>query len=463
MARKRKEDVGKLPGKAQWAGRRRPRTRESGFNVRGPGGEIEIVDVDGFELKKGATLVVKMTLPAGKSGSILGFGGWFAATDGIDVTLEGFPGKHVLLHPDWPNWGKFGSQWFVDTSKPSEVRLVFRATKKGRVALWEPLCGSVAHEHLAAARPELMGNMHDYAPEANFIDPADQGDVSLKGGTKSSGVARIALKSCNRCARFLPVNLDNERVQLSYTNHCVATHRRPCRHSGFGRLTEVATGNEILLEYGFQLECRFCKKFEVNAALNPLRTVAQMKEDGQRRRALEFLTEHLYEGTPQLRYRHAAGGELSDFVYKNFGGRCFKCGTALASSSDMRLDHTRPLALLWPLDGTATALCTTCNSRKRDRPPVDFYTDDELVRLAKKTRIPLKELRDPSPNIEAIALLQANLDWFCKEFLRLPELRKERDGKIAGDLLVKALQKTLNKHPKGAPFDLQKECKKRGR
>lgn len=78
----------------------------------------------------------------------------------------------------------------------------------------------------------------------------------------------------------------------------------------------------------------------------------------------------------------------------------------LATPRDMHLDHTRPLALLWPLDGTATALCATHNSEKRDRPPVDFYSHDELVRLSEITGIPLEEVKDPSPNMEAIELLR---------------------------------------------------------
>ncbi len=98
-----------------------------------------------------------------------------------------------------------------------------------------------------------------------------------------------------------------------------------------------------------QLECRFCKKFEVNAAHNPQRTMAQMKEDAARRRAFELLIEALEGGSAQLRYRHSTGRELSDDVYSNFEGECFKCGEPLKGRS-WHLDHTRPLALLWPLD-----------------------------------------------------------------------------------------------------------------
>ncbi len=63
----------------------------------------------------------------------------------------------------------------------------------------------------------------------------------------------------------------------------------------------------------------------------------------------------------------------------------------------MNLDHTRPLAFLWPLEGTATALCGDCNSKKSDKPPASFYDAAELKRLAGITTISLAELQDPSP------------------------------------------------------------------
>jgi hypothetical protein len=128
----------------------------------------------------------------------------------------------------------------------------------------------------------------------------------------------------------------------------------------------------------------------------------------------------------------------------------------------MRLDHTRPLALLWPLDGSATALCGSCNSQKRDRPPAEFYTHPgKLEELAVITGLPLDELRDPSPNTDAVLLLRRRLDWFFDTFLTNPLLVRVRDGKTAAELLVKALQKTINKCPPAVRFDLEGELARR--
>jgi hypothetical protein len=121
----------------------------------------------------------------------------------------------------------------------------------------------------------------------------------------------------------------------------------------------------------------------------------------------------------------------------------------------MNLDHTRPLALLWPLDETATALCGGCNSSKRDRYPADFYKEPgKLEALSRLTGIPLAELENPEPNRVAIGMLSDRLDWFFGDFLQRAEHVRERDGKIAGELIVKALQKAINAAPADERFDL---------
>jgi hypothetical protein len=305
--------------------------------------------------------------------------------------------------------------------------------------------------------------MFEFAPEAIFVDGATDASVEVIA-PESNGIGSrpLLLKSCNRCGRYLPINFPAERNHLSFTNHCVADHRRPCRHASFGRLRNVDGSGEVLqLDYGFQLECRFCKKFEVNAAHNPQRSSAQMKEDGARRRAFELLLAELYEGTPQLRYRHEHKSELADDVWNRFGHKCFNCGATLKSARQMNLDHTRPLAFLWPLDGTATALCKSCNSLKRDRSPHDFYTADSLRRLSRITGISLDELQHDRPNEAAIDLLLRRLNWFFNNFLSRDEMIKERDGKITGELVVKALQRVLARSPRHRHINLQAEYNRR--
>jgi hypothetical protein len=442
------DDAKKLPGKTKFSGRRRSVTRKSGFHVHpdATGKELQHGRAAAYSLRKGDELSVRFALPEGYPSSFVGYGVWYRADRNVSVRIRGrnLPKNRMLTDPSAPNWSKAGSMW-VSTGDASEAEVIFHAAADTSVSLWHPACGVVGHDHLNSARAVLLKNMHRYSPEAHFITVP--GDIQVRDGKgralEPDGEDVIYLKACNRCARFLPVNLINERVPLSFSNHCVAAHLRPCKHATFGRLTNVADGTSTQLEYGFQLECRFCKKFEVNAAHNPQRSAAQMKEDGARRRAFELLLSELYGESAQLRYRHRTGVELADTVHSKFEGACFRCGTRFSGPRDMHLDHTRPLALLWPLDATATALCGGCNSEKRDRPPSEFYSADELDRLSRITGLDIEELCDPSPNLEALNLLAARLDWFFGEFLLKPELTRIRDGKTAAELLVKALQKVI--------------------
>lgn len=458
---------GKLPGKTKFSGVRRTTTRTSGFSSHpeSTGGELKVSEQPTIHLEPGQTISVRFSIPKHSKGDIVAYGGWYVADPSVEVSRLEAQGsrfqKHTLTQPKAPNWSKFGSMAISETGESSEIVICFTATEKSDVGLFNLGCGIVSHKHLDRARPELMRNMYQFSPEANFYK--EQSSVVVESPEAQGHSATLFLKSCNRCARLLPINIDNELFHLSFSNHCKAEHRRPCSHSGFGRLTNIDTGEKVQLEYGYQLECRFCKKFEVNAAHNPQRTAAQMKEDGARRRSLELLLTELMGGSPQLRYRHQTNGrELSDDIWNKFGRRCFNCGQLLYDQKKMHLDHTRPLALLWPLDATATCLCGSCNSEKRDRSPANFYIErGKLEALSEITQIPLSELKKPTPNLAAIILLYERLDWFFNEFCMRSDLTKERDGKVAVELLIKAIQKTLNKCPGGAPFNIIDEYERR--
>ena len=463
---------GKLPGKTLYAGRRRTTTRISGFKAHKDttGGEFRRHLEKAIPLKLGESVTVTFSMAGHAKGDLIGYGVWFWHTEGVTYSLQGGSDKRTLTEYGGASWNKAGSMWTAPDAAPVEVTFTLTAKAKGAVALYAPMCGRVQHKYLDDARPELMRNMYQFAPEALFINEDGVGEVVIEADQDASISDRLLiLKSCNRCGRYLPINETNERDHLSFSNHCVAQHRLPCRHKGFGRLTNRENNSDpnglgiefLNLTYGFQLECRFCKKFEVNAAHNPQRTPAQMKEDGARRRAFELLLSELYGGTPQLRYRHEHGTELADDVWKRFGCACFNCGAKLPTPRDMHLDHTRPLALLWPLDGTATALCGSCNSEKRDRAPSDFYTPAKLAALAKITSIPLDDLAKTHPNEDALARLLRRLDWFFGEFLLREEMTKERDGKIAGELVVKALQKVLARSEQHKGVNLQAEYDRR--
>lgn len=295
--------------------------------------------------------------------------------------------------------------------------------------------------------------------EVPFLSsPARGADEFVKG-------AHVLLKSCNRCARFLPTEYSpaKERNLTSFGNHCVS--RAPCTHSTFGRLEIVedesdltnlsaeledkitlASGSHFVdLHYGYQLECKACKKFYVNGALNHRRNSTQHREDALRRRAIEVLVRKLLDQEWIYHtFRRERNEEFDKYIWEKFDKRCHKCGESLQSPSEMDLDHTMPLAALWPLDEHATCLCSDCNSRKSDQYPVDFYTRSELEELATITGLEEEELTRRSINREAVHKLQENIEWFFEDFLATDEYQKDRGGKIVADLIVQSIQDRIN-------------------
>jgi hypothetical protein len=452
--------MAKLPGKTVYSGRRRTVTRRSGFQSHpdSTGGELKRVEVERILLRKKNSVTITLNIPDPDRELYAGFGGYFKCDTDVHISIHNPNFKtDYIEHYELPNWSKIGSMWKTNQSQ-HPVSITFDSPNDTELAIYEFSCGLIWHDHFNAARPSIMRAMHKLSPEGNFYEMpgfVEVPEVDLIDGEQDL----MILKSCNRCARFLPININDERKHLSFSNHCVS--RAPCSHKGFGLLTDVDTHDQIQLYYGYQLECRFCKKYEVNAALNPQRTASQMKEDGQRRRHFELLLTELYQMSPQLAYRHKTGRELTDDIWNKFGGECFNCGRALASQKKMHLDHTRPLALLWPLDESATALCGSCNTQKRDRFPSEFYSKNQLRQLAGITGLKYQVLKSPEPNHEAIREILENIDWLFEEFLVRPDLLKELDGKIVAELVAKALDKVLDRSSIDYEFSFVEEYDKR--
>ncbi|MGM0511805.1 MAG: hypothetical protein ACQER3_03860 [Pseudomonadota bacterium] len=440
--------MAKLPGKTAYSGIRRTTTRKSGFKSHpdSTGGEYKREVVTPYLLEAGKTLTVCFRFPISDGQKYVGFGGFFQCEDFVEIVYHNPNSvKNEFSRRTSTDTSKFGSMWQCNSTSENTT-ISFYSHVDTYVALYELECGLIWHDafDIAIENDQLgyLENMHSIMPEAGFYTNEGEVELLYDGDLRSYNQDIIFhLKSCNRCARFLPINVNNEREHLCFSNHCVA--KAPCRHKGFGILTDVDTGAIKLLNFGYQLECRFCKKYYVNMPLNWQRTAAQMKEDGQRRRNFELLTAEIYQLSPQLSYRTQTGRELLDDIWNRFRGHCFNCNNPLENKRKMHLDHTRPLALLWPLDGTATALCSTCNTRKRDRPPSQFYNAIQINQLSQLTSLSVAELMAPEPNHEVIKELLNRLDWFYEEFLMKPSLLIERDGKISAELIVKALDKVL--------------------
>jgi len=278
----------------------------------------------------------------------------------------------------------------------------------------------------------------------------------------------VVLKSCNRCGRFLPINIYNEINTLSFSLHCKKL--APCSHSIFRGYTVIndcdleeikekginIQDKKVIAYYGHQLECKACKKFFVNMPLNPQRNAQQFKEDGLRRRAIEVLINKLLNrNLIHFEYEIKNKREFSEYIWNKFEKKCFKCKKTL-DISEMNLDHTMPLAYLYRLDETATCLCSNHNSQKRDHFPINYYTEDELIELSEITGLDMEVLHSKSVNQEVLDLLIKNVVWFYDIFLMDKEYQKIRDGIRTADKINDSLKRVIK-----GKVDLLEEYKKK--
>jgi len=385
----------KLAGKKIFSLRRRVSYKKSGFkshkNFTGKEYKVEKSNFS-FDINLESPLIISWDIP-NKNEQLSGFGGWFIANNenvSIDYYTEDINLKTYQKIHLYPSWSKFGSAWFSENNKNIKVKTIFKSNKNCKINFWGLSVGVIEHQYLKQnIRDNVKKRMFESSPEALFLFIKEKGNLEFNKKKVLKKPTKITLKACNRCGRFLPVNFNNESNELSFSNHCKANHLLPCKHKTFSHLNNVSDNKVHKLKHGFQLEDRYCKKLAVNAPLNPMRTAGQMKEDGNRRRFFEELLEEIYKGSPQILFKHKYNSELSEHIWEKFYKKCFKCKKNINTSNEMNLDHTRPLALLYPLDKTATCLCKTCNSSKRDRPPVEFYKEAELIDLSKITGLKL--------------------------------------------------------------------------
>ena len=87
----------------------------------------------------------------------------------------------------------------------------------------------------------------------------------------------------------------------------------------------------------------------------------------------------------------------------------------LKLAKEFQLDHTMPLAYLWPIDEFATCLCAGCNNSKHDHFPVDFYSTEELTRLVQITGIDQRILLLRDVNEEQLNRVIGDIVRFSNE------------------------------------------------
>lgn len=463
--------------------RRRETTRQSGYHTceETTGGECLIVHADRYICQKAREVFKfnRASLPLvelfEKGISIIAFGGYIHSSTKAQITLSmgySYEGQGISHGADWRpivldenEWKNIGahveqpisidndildvSVYMTIDSEPGNVLdfIAFDFDTVTKDEFQDTSCAVSFYQKTYMHVPYLYYLRSDL-PFNAFLDS----DYSFTKGL------RVVLKSCNRCGRFLPINIDDELKTLSYSLHC--KKRAPCVHSTF-RAYEIQNrdelsgsdlaglrleGNKVVSYYGHQLECKACKKFFVNAPLNPQRNSQQFKEDGLRRRAIEVLVNTLLErNLVHFEFERRTKKQFSKYIWEKFDKRCFKCGpdSDPIPLEEMALDHTMPLAYLYRLDESATCLCSSHNSQKSDHFPVDYYSEDELVRLSKITGLSLEQLHKKEVNQEVLDLLITNVVWFYDEFLMEPDYQKVRAGIKTADKINDSLKRII--------------------
>lgn len=442
---------------------------------------------------------LKLVSAFGLDEGMVGFGGFIKAANNLKIEIElsanhvendkHFSTKHTAQIA-CDTWSKFGAHLMIPfiPDLPTDVNVVaslnITSLNHDRIGLFDLFGMNVDSVTYYEEKADLFKHFNEqtqlYLPEIYYLehDEAFVVEADIDKQVKTSLGESIVIKACNRCARFLPIDIDNERNKLSFSNHCV--RKAPCVHDAFSKysienqeaglvadprqtyiIRQKNGQGRVSAHHGFQLECRVCKKFVVNAPLNPLRNAAQHREDSLRRRAVEDLLSKLLNIQWIFKnFRMKNNQEFDDYIWEKFGKRCFSCGIELSTTSEMALDHTLPLVYFWPLDTSATCLCKTCNSKKHDLFPYEFYQNEaQLLELASITGIDKNMLlrRVKILNEQALSQLVANVVWFFDDFLTQKDYQKVREGKLTADLIYASIGRVLKEC--GEDVDLIREYK----
>lgn len=346
-----------------------------------------------FEGSKSPTVLALTTKIPESQEAFLGFGVYLKPSEGSKavVTLRYsnkiLSQKELVLNSGWNRIGIVANN-LGDGDIVAEIRFLAAIRK---LFLWGANCGPVKLPQALREKNLTIDDLNSpyICPECLYLSHSAplSIDVQKKETSKFDTVKKstelIELKKCAYCGRHLPI--DSSKLGS------LAFHKHNAKRTNH------------------QNECRSCKKLRINDAFNPRRTVDQLSESSliTRERKL-FLREP--EILQRIKDREGAG--LKSIVWKRFKKKCFLCKKDL-KLSEVELDHTRPIAYLWPIDEHATCLCSTCNNLKREHFPVDVYNKEQLRELSTITGLPHDELRQKRINLEELNRILQDITRFA--------------------------------------------------
>lgn len=322
---------------------------------------------------------------------LLCWGGYLAANISCQLTYEivqrgaSVCKKNISLED---RWNRFGEVIYVDAGVPT--KFILHIPDNVNVDFWGFSTGIPAEaigevgvdldNSDKGLFPETLYLAHESAIDAEFL-PDESDPYVIEDGRS------ITLKKCAYCSRLLPI--DPQRLGL------LAFHKHQAKKTKH------------------QNECRACKKWKINDHFNPIRTPDQHHESSTITRERKLL---LREPVVLQELKSRFGEGLRSKIWKKFEKKCFRCQDKTVALDEFQLDHTRPLAYLWPIDEFATCLCAECNNQKKEKFPVDFYTEDELLRLSEITGLSLDKLKTKSLNQPELKRVLDDLENFAKRW-----------------------------------------------
>lgn len=288
------------------------------------------------------------------------------------------------------HWNRVGTA--VRAPGTTDIRVELRWTGAVDISMWGLSAGPLElPTALLSAGIDLAElNQTHLAPETFYLvqDVAICMDLVDEESTITAEVAgaEVILKKCSYCGRMLPV--DPARLgTLAFHKH----NAKRTKH---------------------QNECRACKKWRINDDFNPKRTVDQLHESSVITRERQLF---LRDPERFQYYKLRTGAGLKSQVWNRFGRKCFYCDRPL-KLGEVQLDHTRPLAYLWPIDEYATCLCPEHNNEKKDKFPVDFYNETQLRELSRITGLPYEQLVAKELNMVELGRIRGDIVMFAREW-----------------------------------------------
>jgi len=284
--------------------KRRSVRQRSGYTVsqETTGSEAQILDTLGLDVESNSLILetsnedVELIPQFGDEIGLVGFGGYIyvhrscslkmtlkVVEADSDVEVESTSKSINLSAEAWHSFGLHAeledprSHLFVDLTGQIEIETADGPI--GSISLHGVLADAVGRYDSETVLDEF-GADEDRTPYKKFktktflyypeifywehVEPFHQGYNVVQGEAGSSTGRQIAVKACNRCARFLPISLDQERSSLGYSNHCVK--RAPCSHKSFSRF-EVENADTLKYSDGggesFSLDSHLLDKVDL--------------------------------------------------------------------------------------------------------------------------------------------------------------------------------------------------------